>query len=135
MADNEKTLSTAEFSQQTGIAVSTITHMLRQGKIRGEKRSGKWAIFASEISNQAVAQKKDQAKPAALGPGPIFETSTGSPSAYDIDTFARMTFLTEQGIRRWLKTGRLSGRIEANGKALVDADNLSRPELQHLIRK
>jgi hypothetical protein len=46
-----------------------------------------------------------------------------------------MTYLTEKGVRQWLKTGRLSGRAGADGKVRVDAANLDRPELQHLIRK
>ena len=40
MADNDRTLSSAEFSKITGISVSAINQMLRQGKLRGEKRSG-----------------------------------------------------------------------------------------------
>ncbi|MBR9987317.1 MAG: hypothetical protein KFF68_15545 [Desulfosarcina sp.] len=34
MDDNGKTLTTTQFSQMTGIAVSTITRMLRQEVIR-----------------------------------------------------------------------------------------------------
>jgi len=46
-----------------------------------------------------------------------------------------LTYLTEKGVRQWLKAGRLSGRPGADGKVLVDTANLDRPELQHLIRK
>ncbi len=135
MSDNEYTLTSAEFSQQTGIAVSTVTQMLRQGKLHGEKRSGKWAIFATELQKQAIATPKKRIKPSSPGPGPIFETPAVSKTAYDVETFARMTYLTVQGVHRWLKTGRLIGRIEAGGKTLVEAANLDRPEFQHLVRK
>ena len=63
MSDNISTLTSAEFSKRTGIAVSTVTQMLRQGKLRGEKRGGKWAIFESELENQAVAGTQDRRKP------------------------------------------------------------------------
>lgn len=130
MADNDNTLTTADFSKQTGMTVSTITKLLRQGKIRGEKRSGKWAIHISELKNPVVEQRKK-----STSPGPIFEASNGNVSAYDVETFARMTYLTAHGVRQWLRIGRLKGSIETGGKMLVDATNLERPELQHLLRK
>ena len=135
MSDNDSTLTSAEFSKRTGIAVSTITQMLRQGKLCGEKRSGKWAIFESELESQAVAGTKDRRKPSLASPGPIFETQTTSGKTFDVETFAGMTYLTEHGVRQWLKSGRLSGRIEIGGKALIDASNFERPDFQHLIRK
>lgn len=134
MSDNDSTLTSAEFSKKTGIAVSTITQMLRQGRLCGEKRGGKWAIFESELENQAVTGTKDRRKPSPASPGPIFEAQAASGKAYDVETFARMTYLTEHGVRQWLRTGRLSGRIETGGKALIDASNLDRPDLQHLVR-
>ncbi len=134
MAKTEKTLTTGEFSQKTGIAVSTITQMLRLNKIRGEKRSGKWAIYESELQHSAVVTQKDRGGISA-SVGPIFNTPVAAPKAYDVETFVQMTYLTEKGVRQWLKTGRLSGRPGADGKVLVDTANLDRPELQHLIRK
>ena len=134
MAENEKTLTTAEFSKMSGISVSTITQMLRRDKIRGEKRSGKWAIFESELQHPAVAcQKKSGKLSASLEPR--LKTQVDAANAYDVETFVQMTYLTEKGVRQWLKTGRLYGRTGADGKVWVDAANLDRPELQHLIRK
>ncbi|MBC2712675.1 MAG: helix-turn-helix domain-containing protein [Desulfosarcina sp.] len=134
MAENGKTLTTGEFSLMTGIAVSTITRMLRQGKIRGEKRNGKWAINESELQSKVVVTKKDRGK-SSTGLGPIFDTPATAGKAYDVKTFAQMTYLTEKGVRQWLKTGRLSGKTNAGGKVLVYASNLDRPELRHLVRK
>ena len=133
MAENKKTLTTAEFSKMSGISVSTITQMLRRDKIRGEKRSGKWAIFESELQHPTVvAQKKRRKLSASLEPR--FKTQADHINAYDVETFVQMTYLTEKGVRQWLKSGRLSGSTDANGKVRVDAANLDRPELQHLIR-
>jgi len=134
MAENGKMLTTGEFSKMTGIAVSTITQMLRQGNIRGEKRSGKWEIYESELQNKAVVIRKDRGKSSA-GLGPIFDTPAAAGKTYDVQTFAQKTYLTEKGIRQWLKTGRLFGCTGAGGAVLVDAANLDRPELRHLIRK
>ncbi len=134
MAENEKTLTTGEFSQLTGIAVSTITKMLRQGEIRGEKHGRIWAVSKSELQNAAVVTKKDRGKLSA-GLGPIFDRPSNTGDTYDVETFAQMTYLTEKGIRRWIKNGRLSGSTDAGGKVRVNATNLDRPELQHLVRK
>lgn len=133
MADNDNTLTTADFSKQTGMAVSTITKMLRQGKIAGEKRGGKWSIYASELQNPVVTRGKHAQ--ASISPVPASSTSSDNPTTYDVETFARMTYLTEHGVRQWLRIGRLKGAIVSGGKMLVDAANLKRPELQHLIRK
>ena len=134
MADSSKMLTTTEFSQMTGIAVSTITRMLRQETIRGEKRGGKWAIYESELQHTAVVTQKDPGGKSA-DMTPIDHAPTAAPETYDVDAFVQMTYLTEKGVRQWLKTGRLSGSTDANGKVRVDAANLDRPELQHLIRK
>lgn len=134
MVDNGRTLTTGEFSQTTGIAVSTITKMLRQGRIRGEKRGGKWAIYKDELQNTAVVTKTVQDKSSA-SPGPLFDTPPPSEKAYDVETFAQLTYLTEKGIRRWLKAGRLSGSTGTGGRVRVNAANLERAEFQHLVRK
>ena len=134
MGDNGKTLTTTQFSQMTGIAVSTITRMLRRETIRGEKRGGKWAIYESELQHTAVVTQKDSGGISA-GVDPICHAPAATPETYDVDAFVQMTYLTEKGVRQWLKTGRLSGRAGADGKVRVDAANLDRPELQHLIRK
>ena len=134
MAENDKTLTTGEFSQMTGVAVSTITQMLRRGKIRGEKRSGKWAIYKSELQNTAVVTPNNRGSK-STSEALVSNTPPVSQKTYDVDAFVQMTYLTEKGVRQWLRTGRLSGRAGADGKVRVDAANLARPELQHLIRK
>jgi excisionase family DNA binding protein len=134
MTENAKTLTTGEFSKITGMAVSTLTQLLRQGRIRGEKRGGKWAIFESEVHNSTVAAAQKKAI-SSNEFGPIFETPVPSGKTYDIETFSQMTYLTEKGVRQWLASGRLSGRLDPGGKGVVDAENLDRAVLRHLIRK
>jgi excisionase family DNA binding protein len=122
MTETAKTLTSAEFSERTGLSVATVTKMLRQGTLRGEKQGGKWAIFESEATNFASISDT----PAA--------TSARS-ETYPIETFVQMTYLTEKGVRQFLKTGRLSGGVDDQGRLMVDAANLKRPELRHLIRR
>ncbi|WP_319409855.1 helix-turn-helix domain-containing protein [uncultured Desulfosarcina sp.] len=134
MAENSKALTTGEFSKITGIAVSTITQMLRQGKIQGEKSSGKWAIHESELQKRAMVTRKEHGE-LSDNMGSVFNIPAVAGKGYDIEAFAQMTYLTEKGVRQWLKTGRLSGSVDSDGNVLVDAANLDRPELQHLLRK
>jgi hypothetical protein len=107
--------------------------MLREGKLRGEKRGGKWAVFASELENGGGENKQPDAKaPVSQAP-----TSTNPPSSaktYDIETFSRLTYLTENGVRQWLRDGRLTGSTDSGGNMNVDASNLERADFKHLVR-
>jgi uncharacterized Ntn-hydrolase superfamily protein len=127
----DKSITTAEYSKQTGLSVSTITKMLRQGKLVGEKRKGKWAIAISELKNKSAENRNQEAETT----GTVFPKSAVSKTkSFTVEQFAQITYLTEQGVQQWLKTGRLSGSTGVNGAWTVEADNLSRPELSHLIR-
>lgn len=134
MTDNDRTLTTAQFSQMSGITIATTTRMLRQGKLHGEKRNGKWAINPGELQHPAVVAQTGPKKSSA-DLGPIVDAPVTAGKSYHVETFAEMTYLTEHGVRRWLRTGRLSGSIDSNRKGLVDATNLDRPEFKHLIRQ
>jgi hypothetical protein len=46
-----------------------------------------------------------------------------------------MTYLTERGVKEWLRSGRLSGRKNERDEWRVHAENLTASHLQHLIRK
>ncbi len=132
MSDGDKTLTTAEYSRMTGLAVATITKMLRQATLQGEKRAGKWAIFESEL--QKVTTDGGQGN-ADAAQGARDDRPAAKARPYDVATFARLTYLTEKGVRLWLRSGRLTGHVDASGNLMVDAANLERPEIQHLIRK
>ena len=137
MTDAGKTLTTGEYSKLSGVSVSTITKQLRKGALSGRKINGKWAIDASEVQNLDARPKSvstnQKAQVSAGKKAPPSKPSGGK--AYDVTTFSRMTYLTEKGVRLWLKTGRLSGSVDEAGNPLVDADNLDRPEMRHLVRK
>ena len=138
MTDADNTLTTSEYSKISGITVSTIAQMLRQGKLRGKKLNGKWAIDASEVQKIKTTAVKTNNTTENKGVLSADQTPSVNPSGvkvYDVETFVRMTYLTERGVRQWLKSGRLSGTVDNGGNAAVDADNLERPEFRHLIRK
>jgi hypothetical protein len=48
--------------------------------------------------------------------------------------FSALTYLTETGVLRWLKSGRLLGENASDGSWTVKAESLELPHLRHLIR-
>ncbi len=46
-----------------------------------------------------------------------------------------MTYLTEFGVKLWLKQGYLTGRQNERGEWLIDADNLQTPNVKRLVRE
>lgn len=133
MNENETTLTTAEYSKKSGLATSTVARMLREGKLRGEKRGGKWAVFASELENGGAENKQPSVK-APVRPTPTSANPPSSAKIYDIETFSRLTYLTENGVRQWLRNGRLTGSTDSGGNMNVDASNLERTDFKHLVR-
>jgi len=54
--------------------------------------------------------------------------------SYSIAEFADMTYLTENGVRMWLKQGLLKGQQDAGGEWQIDASNLDVPNVKRLVR-
>lgn len=133
MTEKETTLTTSEYSKKTGLATSTVARMVREGKLRGEKRGGKWAIFTSEFEKDSVENRQPDAK-APARPAPTPGNPPSSSKTYDIETFCRLTYLTENGVRQWVKDGRLTGSIDSGGNMTVDASNLERADFRRLVR-
>ena len=71
MAKKNQVLTTSEFASKIGISSSSVSKLIREGKIKAEKKSGKWIISADQLKNQAVQNvvKKSSAKKVA-GPAP-----------------------------------------------------------------
>ena len=162
MAQQSSSLSTREFSELTGIAVSTVNRLLREGKIRGVKTAGKWKIDKSEMTAKAIqailkpsskgatagkidrmAAKKDKAQGSGVPTGGISAaadkkaisgTSADGAQAYSVTEFSGLTYLTEYGVLEFLKKGRLQGFRDENGQLRLAADNLRNPGMRHLLR-
>lgn len=132
MAQKSKQLTTREFSEQTGLSVSTVTQMIRQGKIEAVKSGGRWYIAAAQLDNPAVRN--------AAGPktGGAKKKSTaaaaGAADRLSVSDFAGRTYLTEAGVVQYLRQGRLQGGQDESGQWWVDSANLEHPAMQHLLR-
>ena len=130
MTHKTRYLTTKEFSQITGISVSTVTQLLREKKIKGVKKSGKWLVDESGLNSTFVEnpEKKESVDPGAPNESPL-------PATYSPAEFSKMTYLAEKGVVEWLKNGRLSGEMHPNGEHRIFASNLETENIQRLLRK
>ena len=126
-------LNAREFTEKSGISGQTLTRLLREGKIKGEKVSGKWVIPRSELNSPLVSVAPDT-EPVEFKIRENTPPGASSPT-YTIAEFSRMTYLTEKGVLNWLKKGRLTGRQTPKDGWRVDAANLDVPDLKWLVRK
>ncbi len=99
---------------------------------------------SKSVPKKAAAAKKSapaqKAKPAAAKESvepkktkPAKGTASAA-KAYSLAEFVKMTYLTENGVKAWLKQGRLSGRQNETGEWMVDAANLDAPYVKRLVR-
>jgi transcriptional regulator with XRE-family HTH domain len=136
MSNAQDSLTTQEFAHKAGVSPGTVSKWLRNGTIQGEKRSGKWAIAASELAKLTESKENPiQNRPAgAVASQPDPALKPASPKSYSIQEFSDMTYLTEYGVRLWLKQGRLDGVEDAHGNLRVNAANLEKPLVKRLVR-
>jgi transcriptional regulator with XRE-family HTH domain len=136
MSGSHDHLSTQEFAKKAGVSASTVSKWLRTDKISGQKKNGKWIISYEELlkvtSSQKDGVKKDSSPPPLKGSSPS-KPLPGTKN-FTIQEFSEMTYLTEFGVKKWLKEGRLAGTSDKSGKPLVSATNLDQPHLKKLIR-
>ncbi len=137
MSDPNKFLSTQEFAKQAGVSASTISKWLRSNKLNGHKQGGKWMIPAAEILRISQSKPSDTAKPSAPESKNINKPikTKSNAKAYSIKEFSAMTYLTEYGVQKWSKDGRLSGSVEdGSGNPMVDAASLENSAVKRLLR-
>lgn len=137
MSSAQEFLTTQEFAQETGVSTSTVSKWLRTDKIKGQKKNGKWMIPADEIS-KVTAPPKDQTqkmpKQSTGKPAAATSKPKAGAKAYTVKEFSEMTYLTEFGVQKWLKEGRLIAAKGASGQSMVDSSNLELPDIKRLIR-
>ncbi|MDJ0720283.1 MAG: helix-turn-helix domain-containing protein [Desulfobacterales bacterium] len=129
MGASKPFLSSREFAEQSGLPVSKVTKLLRDGSLKGQKQGRQWIIPADELDRLA-APLPEAPSPAAAQPTPAARRTRG----YSVAEFSAMTYLTESGVLDWLKKGRLKGTQSENGDWRVDAANLDTPHMKHLVR-
>jgi hypothetical protein len=151
MAKKSELLTSAKFAKKTGLTTAAVSKLIRDGKIKATKKSGKWMIDPDQLKAKAVkaasksgkpkAKKKDvkpipkkaatESKKAAQ---PKADKPAGAQKSFSIAEFAGMTYLTEKGVAEWLKLGRLTGSQDAQGDWRIDAANLEAAPLKRLVR-
>jgi hypothetical protein len=134
MGANKQLLTTKEFADQSGLPVSKVTKFLRDGRLKGQKKSGKWMIPASELDPYVKPADPPQ-KPSV--PEAQVAAAVTAPQAdrnFSVAEFSAMTYLTEHGVRKWLKAGKLKGTQAENGEWQVDAASLEDPNIKRLVR-
>ena len=158
MAKKSELMTSGEFSSKTGISKSRVSKLIREGKIKAEKKSGKWMISPDQLEAEAVkkALKTDRPSPkkkaaasktkkapskakistAAKAESAVdAEKSFSVEKSFSIAEFAQMTYLTEKGVSEWLKSGQLAGRQNDKGDWRIDAANLDKPNVKRLVRE
>lgn len=150
MSQKQNLITTAEFAKASGIPTAKVSGLIRAGKIKAKKVSGRWQIDKSQLKAEAVAPSgktapaEKQVAAAAAAPktnksrsaAPKRENvkAPANKTAYSVSEFAAMTYLTEKGVMDWLKSGRLKGRMGSTGEWSVDAGNLQAREISRLVR-
>ncbi len=136
MSGSKDFLTTTEFAKKAGVSTSTVSKWLRTQKITGEKKGGKWAISADEmakVSSAAPIAKTADTQKKSPATGAPTKSKAGAKS-YSIKEFSDLTYLTEFGVEKWLKQGRLVPAQDASGQPRVDASSLDSPAVKRLIR-
>ncbi len=132
MPDDRKLLTAKEFARLAGVKPGTVTNWLRNGRLEGSKSNGRWMIPADQLNKMgSKASTESQEK---MQDTPSGKTQSRETKMYSIAEFAAITYLTELGVERWLKSGRLNGNLDENGTWRVDPSSLQLPHLKHLLR-
>lgn len=136
MSQSQHILTTSVFAKKAGVSAGTVLKWLRSGKIDGHKKNGKWLIAEEEISKVAPFEKtRAQATmPVKSKPAPKVSALQPGGSTYSVAAFSKMTYLTEFGVRLWLKTGRLISATDDTGRRGVNAASLDQPLIKRLLR-
>ena len=149
MVKKNQPLTASEFAKKAGISASKVTQLIRDGKIKAEKKGNKWMIAPDQLKSEidkklskspktypkkkgATAPRKKSSVPDFKKKATAAKPATGK--AFSIRAFGEMTYLTERGILEWLRIGRLKGRQNDAGEWQVDASNLETPDIKRLLR-
>jgi predicted site-specific integrase-resolvase len=140
MPQAEKLLSTQAFAKKAGVSAGTVSKWLRSGKIKGTKQSGRWMIDAGELDSVGGTKsfdpkEKSAAKKAAAKPKAAARKAKLYGKTFSVEEFCTMTYLTEYGILKWVKQGKLSSTRDESGQLRIDASNLENASIRHLIRR
>jgi len=90
-------------------------------------------VPADELAKVAPSNSNQAQKP-SKSPSAKASNSKANAKAYTIAEFSAMTYLTEYGVEKWLKQGRLHGAADKSGQPMVDSTSLELPDVKRLMR-
>jgi transposase len=131
---SNQSVSTREFAQKAGVSMSTVAKWLRSGKIEGEKKNGKWWVSPDQLAKVSQSSRKTSDTTPEAQPDASTPRKKKPHQGFTIEEFSAMTFLTEFGVRKFLREGRLVGAVDGAGNPGVDAANLEDPLIKRLMR-
>lgn len=136
MSEPTNLLTAQEFAKKAGVSPATVSKWLREGTIAGKKVSGKWSIPSSELAKITQSDNIKKTQPVPPAPPLKSQASKTNPSenSYSIQEFSDLTYLTEFGVQKWLKEGRLNKVVDADGQVRVDGSSLQNPHVKRLLR-
>ena len=140
MTQNIQFLTTGEFGSKTGMLPAQVSKLIRQGKIKAKKESGKWLIHPSELEAKAVqdldgGRQSTAGKVAAKIAQKKSVPALSGQKTFTLSEFAEMTYLTALGVKQWIKQGHLNARQNEKGEWLIDAESLQAPNVRRLVRE
>jgi hypothetical protein len=149
MAKKSELLTSSEFAARAGIQAAAVSKLIRDGKIKAYKTAGKWMISPSQLKAVQEISKREKplpkkkplkpfrektSDPVEQPPPPEAKAPAATPKTYTLAEFVEMTYLTEFGVKEWLKKGLITGRRDENGIWQIDAANLEVPNIKRLVR-
>lgn len=123
-------------SQLEAKAVRELGKAAKPAKGKKAKKPAPSRKAAEPVRPAVPVPAKPAASAAVLQPAPApVSARPAAEKVYTVAEFAAMTYLTENGVAEWLKTGRLKGRQEAGGQWVVFESSLQVPDISRLVRK
>ena len=110
----------------------------KKGKPAPKKKASKSVPEKAAAAKKSAPPKK--AKPAAAKKSAPpkkakpAKAKTSTAKTIPLADFVSMTYLTENGVKEWLKQGRLTGLQADSGEWMIEAANLEVPDIKRLMR-
>ena len=110
----------------------------KKGKPAPKKKASKSVPKKAAAAKKSAPPKK--AKPAAAKKSAPpkkakpAKAKTSTAKTIPLADFVSMTYFTENGVKEWLKQGRLTGLQADSGEWMIEAANLEVPDIKRLMR-
>ena len=110
----------------------------KKGKPAPKKKASKAAPKKAAAAKKSAPPKKAQAAAAKKSTPPKkakpAKAKASAAKTIPLADFVNMTYLTENGVKEWLRQGRLTGLQADSGEWMIDAASLEVPDVKRLMR-